>query len=148
MYLLYARGRHAHEHLGAANKTTHTHTHTHTHAEGCDSGRQPLEVYKGRIFRNGEQRCLKGRRKTSDCGARKTGLKPALPSTSRGTLGRPFVSLSLSFLNYKMEMIIPPWEVCVHAQSVNHVCPILCEPMDCSPPGSSVHWILQARILV
>ena len=23
----------------------------------------------------------------------------------------------------------------------------LCQPMDCSPPGSSVHWILQARIL-
>ena len=23
----------------------------------------------------------------------------------------------------------------------------LCEPMDCSPPGSSVHEILQARIL-
>ena len=26
-------------------------------------------------------------------------------------------------------------------------CPSLCDPMDCSPPGSSVHWILQARIL-
>ena len=26
-------------------------------------------------------------------------------------------------------------------------CPTLCEPMDCSPPGSSVHEILQARIL-
>ena len=23
----------------------------------------------------------------------------------------------------------------------------LCDPMDCSPPGSSVHWIFQARIL-
>ena len=23
----------------------------------------------------------------------------------------------------------------------------LCYAMDCSPPGSSVHWILQARIL-
>ena len=27
------------------------------------------------------------------------------------------------------------------------MCPILCDPMDCSPPGSSVHGILQARIL-
>ena len=27
------------------------------------------------------------------------------------------------------------------------LCPTLCDPMDCSPPGSSVHWILQARIL-
>ena len=26
-------------------------------------------------------------------------------------------------------------------------CPILCDPMDCSPPGSSVHGSLQARIL-
>ena len=26
-------------------------------------------------------------------------------------------------------------------------CPILCDPMDRSPPGSSVHWIFQARIL-
>ena len=27
------------------------------------------------------------------------------------------------------------------------VCPTLCDPMDCSPPGPSVHGILQARIL-
>ena len=26
-------------------------------------------------------------------------------------------------------------------------CPVLCDPMDCSPPGYSVHGILQARIL-
>ena len=26
-------------------------------------------------------------------------------------------------------------------------CPTLCDPMDCSPPGSSVHGILQARML-
>ena len=26
-------------------------------------------------------------------------------------------------------------------------CPTLCDPMDCSPPGFSVHGILQARIL-
>ena len=26
-------------------------------------------------------------------------------------------------------------------------CPTLCDPMDCSPPVSSVHGILQARIL-
>ena len=26
-------------------------------------------------------------------------------------------------------------------------CPALCNPMDCSPPGSSVHGILQARTL-
>ena len=26
-------------------------------------------------------------------------------------------------------------------------CPTLCDPMDCGPPGSSVHGDLQARIL-
>ena len=26
-------------------------------------------------------------------------------------------------------------------------CPNLCDPMDCSPPVSSVHGILQARVL-
>ena len=27
------------------------------------------------------------------------------------------------------------------------LCPTLCDPVDCNPPGSSVHWILQARML-
>ena len=27
------------------------------------------------------------------------------------------------------------------------LCPALCDPVDCSPPGSSVHGTLQARIL-
>ena len=26
-------------------------------------------------------------------------------------------------------------------------CPTLCDPMDCSPPSSSIHGILQAKIL-
>ena len=26
-------------------------------------------------------------------------------------------------------------------------CPTLSDPMDCSPPGSSIHGILQARVL-
>ena len=30
---------------------------------------------------------------------------------------------------------------------VTQSCPTLCDPMDCSPPDSSVHGILQARIL-
>ena len=30
---------------------------------------------------------------------------------------------------------------------VAHLCPTLSDPMDCSPPGSSVHGIFQARIL-
>ena len=30
---------------------------------------------------------------------------------------------------------------------VTQLCPTLCDPIDCSPPGSDVHGILQARIL-
>ena len=30
---------------------------------------------------------------------------------------------------------------------VSQSCPTLCNPVDCSLPGSSAHWILQARIL-
>ena len=30
---------------------------------------------------------------------------------------------------------------------VAQLCPTLCDPMDCSPPGSSVHGIVQARTL-
>ena len=36
--------------------------------------------------------------------------------------------------------------VCIHVESLQ-LCPTLSNPMDCSPPGSSVHRILQARIL-
>ena len=35
---------------------------------------------------------------------------------------------------------------CVHAKSIQ-LCPTLCDPVDGSPPGSSVCGILQARIL-
>ena len=27
------------------------------------------------------------------------------------------------------------------------LCPTLCDPMDCSPPGASIHGIFQARVL-
>ena len=30
---------------------------------------------------------------------------------------------------------------------VAQLCPTLCNPVDCSPPGSSVHGILQERML-
>ena len=36
--------------------------------------------------------------------------------------------------------------LCMHAKSLQ-LCLTLCNPMDCSPPGSSVPGILQARIL-
>ena len=36
--------------------------------------------------------------------------------------------------------------ICVHAKPLPS-CLTLCDPMDCSPPGSPVHRILQARML-
>ena len=39
---------------------------------------------------------------------------------------------------------ITSWQIDV---LVAQSCPTLCDPMDCSPQGSSVHGILQARIL-
>ena len=49
-------------------------------------------------------------------------------------------------------MEVRPWaplmdvHTCVHPQSLQ-LCPILCDSMDCSPTGSSVYGILQAKIL-
>ena len=40
----------------------------------------------------------------------------------------------------------PKGHVYVLAKSLQ-LCPTLSNPMDCSPPGFSVHGILQARIL-
>ena len=53
-------------------------------------------------------------------------------------------------LPYKVHLVtvylkIALYFVCVCADS--QWCPTLCDPMDWSPPGSSVHGILQARIL-
>ena len=36
---------------------------------------------------------------------------------------------------------------CAGGSLVTQLCPTLCDHMDCSPPVSSVHGILQARIL-
>ena len=37
--------------------------------------------------------------------------------------------------------------ICICCCSVAKSCPTLCDPMDCSPPGSPVHGIILARIL-
>ena len=49
--------------------------------------------------------------------------------------------LSGSFLHHDSVLLSPSSSVtaaCVFATSLQS-CPILCNPMDCSPPGSSVH---------
>ena len=40
----------------------------------------------------------------------------------------------------------PQYKICVCAKSLQS-CPTLCNPMECSLPGSSVHGILQAKTL-
>ena len=45
---------------------------------------------------------------------------------------------SFSFL-YSLTLIIN--HACLHGESLQ-LCPTLCDPMDCNPPGSSVHEIL------
>ena len=46
-------------------------------------------------------------------------------------------------INFGWDTSLQLLDNCMHAKS----CLILCDPMDCSPPGSSVHGIAQARIL-
>ena len=57
-----------------------------------------------------------------------------------GFLIQPQVTLDTARFNTYLVACVC---VCVCAQS----CLTLCDPMECSPPGSSVHGILQARTL-
>ena len=43
----------------------------------------------------------------------------------------------------------PPaiWKIVEYLSEVSQLCPTLCDPMDCSSPGFSVHGIFQAGIL-
>ena len=64
------------------------------------------------------------------------------------------VSYTKAFFTPICSLFIILWGLCVHfflytcmrAKSLQS-CLTLCDSMDCSPPGSSVHGILQARIL-
>ena len=54
------------------------------------------------------------------------------------------VSFSELMVKYCKQQTITIYDMCVHAP----LCLTLCNPVDCSQPGSSVHGIFQARILV
>ena len=56
-----------------------------------------------------------------------------------------WLKIHISYLPYSLPYETPNY-MCMCAKSF-HSCPTLCDPMDCSPPGSSVHGILQTRIL-
>ena len=66
--------------------------------------------------------------------------RPAWPSTVPGTEELTASHPPCSPGNTR------PMHACVHTKSLQ-ACLSLCGPMDCSPPGSSVDGILQARIL-
>ena len=45
------------------------------------------------------------------------------------------------------DLVSGSWALCKVNMLVAQLFLTLCNPMDCSPPGSSAHGILQARIL-
>ena len=69
-----------------------------------------------------------------------------LPFPSPGDLPDPGIKPASSALASGFFTTKPQVSLCLHAKSLQS-CPILCDPMDCSLPGSSVHGILQTRIL-
>ena len=60
---------------------------------------------------------------------------------------RPPSSLTIFITAVKSELFLEKYDVCVCVCSVTQLCPSVCDPMDCSLPGSSVHGIYQARLL-
>ena len=62
-----------------------------------------------------------------------------------------FRSILLAAVKYVVQyypLQSPRWTLHLYAYVlVTQSCLTLCDPMDCSPPGCSVHGILQARIL-
>ena len=83
----------------------------------------------------------------------------ATREAQRMSLGIQLIMKTLNLLQYSSLLPCLPlafstqkcihanWDVvCMHAKSLQ-LCLTLCDPMDCSPPGSSVRGILQVRIL-
>ena len=66
-----------------------------------------------------------------------------LSSASKLASGGAAILGTRPFLPFKTRL---PVSLCMRAKSL-HSCRTLCNAVDCSPPGSSVRGILQARIL-
>ena len=60
-------------------------------------------------------------------------------------LGRKAVTNVDSILKGR-DITLPTKACLVKENEVAQSCPALCDPMDCSPPGSSIHGVFQARI--
>ena len=61
--------------------------------------------------------------------------------------GSPIIVLGFPQILRWSTWQIPILSMCVCCVLVTQSCLTLCDPMDCSPPGSSAHGILQGRIL-
>ena len=132
--------------LGNAGPATHTHTHTdtytHTHTEAyfhC-TARQALPIAMTPPW---------------VCGylPTPTPLSSLLPLVISSTHTHTHTHTH-TLLTHSAGHISQPWNCReqTHSQPrficlVTQLCPTLCNPMDCSPPGSSIHRISQARIL-
>ena len=80
---------------------------------------------------------------------------PGFMSALKDSAGTPFLKYQ-SIASYSTLKLIVLWvlkfetavENTTYRESeVAESCPTLCDPMDCSPPGFSIHGIFQARIL-
>ena len=80
------------------------------------------------------------------------------PSTAKNKLIKLFCKKNLRFQRnfafaaggYEKTFQVPSLRAIFFHQWTSEVaqsCPTLCDPMDCSLPGSSIHGILQARVL-
>ena len=81
---------------------------------------------------------------------RKTPSVPFLKQPEFSSKENKKISIAHTQSTSKSNPVVPPWScvcVCVRARTCAQSCPTLCDPIDCSPPGSSVHGILQARIM-
>ena len=54
---------------------------------------------------------------------------------------------AMKYERYHLTLLICKMKTVLCCAKLLWSCQILCESMDCNPPGSSVHGILQARIL-
>ena len=108
-----------------SDTTEHTLTHTHTGHEDSNGSRFLHIFCTGR----GARRLHGGSDTRQQCLPHAHTTAPTLGLAPAGQSG----------------IETPHLLLCVY--SVTHSCLTLCDPMDCSPPGSSVHGILQARTL-
>ena len=91
---------------------------------------------------------MAGGGRSSTISSHLNGEKRDSPQLQHARLVLYFVSWSLAPEKLEGPMEFSRlWKKTKKESEIAQLCPTLCDPMDCSLPGSSVHGILQARIL-